>query len=333
MVFIKKFSIFLFSKSNQFLDVTNKTLKANGLNIEKSINNLDEIKPYVNIKNSIFIVHIIEENVKNNIIDFFYNKKINWICISENSKINFEAITKGANGSIILKKRPTFLEYKIFISRLIQKINDIEKVAISLKIENNSIKNEKIDEIIAIGASTGGTEAVESILTKLDDNMPPILIVIHMPSGFTKMYAEKLNSICKMYVKEAEDKEILRKGFAYIAPGGYHMEVEKTGEKMFISCKTDKKVNGHIPSVDVLFKSVAKNVSCDKLAVILTGMGEDGALGILDIKEKGGFTIGQDKETSVVYGMPRAAYEKGGVLKQAPLDEIPKIIRDNIKIN
>ena len=151
-----------------------------------------------------------------------------------------------------------------------------------------------------------------------------------MPPGFTRIYANRLNEICNMYVKEAEDGDVLKYGVVYIAPGDYHTRILKKNKTLFISCKKEKKVNGHMPSVDVLFDSAAKNLGAKALAVILTGMGRDGALGILNIKNKGGFTIGQDKDSCVVYGMPKAANEIGGVNIQAPLGEIAKIIMDNI---
>ena len=330
---MEKFSIWLFSESKQFLDVTKKSLKLLQLNIQKSISNLDEIKIDTNKKNKVFIVQIIhkDKNRSNEIIDFFYKNKFNWICISQDTNINFLAMTKGAIDNIILNQTPTNTEYNIFIKKLIIKIKQLEKISsiVGDKCEEYIEKN-KFDKVIAIGASTGGAEAVQSILTSLDKNVPPIVVVIHMPPGFTKIYADNLDKICKMYVKEAKDGDMLKSGVVYIAPGDYHMRVVKNNNNLYISCKKENKVNGHMPSVNVLFESIAQNIAPNVVAVILTGMGDDGALGILKIKNKGGFTIGQDKKTSIVYGMPKEAKNLGGILIQASLQNIPKIIMDNI---
>lgn len=331
---MKNQNIILFSESAQFLNVTQRSLEFYNVHIKKCINNLDEIKKYSNKKDKIYIAQVPTKNKEraNKIIDFFSETNLNWICVGEDSSINFLAMTKGAMANIILKETPTNTEYKVFIKTLINKINQSIEIA---NIISSRVKKQKVDKtydkIIAIGASTGGTEAVQSILTSLDENIPPTLIVIHMPAGFTRMYANRLNDLCKMYVKEAEDGDMLRYGVAYIAPGGYHMRILKRNGKLYISCKQEDKVNGHMPSVDVLFESIADYVAPKVVSVILTGMGNDGALGTLSIKKKGGFTIGQDRETSVVYGMPKAANEIGGVLIQAPLWDIPELIMNNIK--
>lgn len=330
---MKELSIVLFSESAQFLNVTKRSLELYNINVQRYTNSLDEIKRYINKKSKIFIAQVPSKNKErtNEIINFFYEQKLNWICVGESSSTNFLAMTKGAMANIILKQTPTNIEYKVFIKSLINKINQSREIA---NIINSRTKKHQVDKafdkIIAIGASTGGTEAVQSILTSLDENVPPIVIVIHMPAGFTRMYANRLNEICKMYVKEAEDGDVLKYGVVYIAPGGYHMRVLKRSNQLYISCKQEVKVNGHMPSVDVLFESVAQNVAPKVVSAILTGMGNDGALGILNIKNKGGFTIGQDKKSCVVYGMPKAANEIGGVLTEAPLEDIAKIIMDNI---
>ena len=181
--------------------------------------------------------------------------------------------------------------------------------------------------IIAIGASTGGTEATLEILKNLPGDTPGTVITQHMPKGFTKMYAERLNKLCQMEVKEAEDGDEIRRGLALIAPGDLQMKVVKRNGKYFVSCRYDEKVSGHRPSVDVLFNSIAENVNGMKtVGVILTGMGQDGARGLLNMKKRGAYTIGQDKNTSVVYGMPMVAYNIGAVTKQASIGNICNII-------
>lgn len=330
---MEELSIVLFSESAQFLSVTRRSLELYNVKVQRCINDLEEIRGYKSKKGEIFIVQIPSKNKEytNDIIDFFYKAKLNWICVGENSSVNFFAMTKGAIENIILKQTPTNTEYKVFIKNLINKINhtiEIDNI-INSKEEKRKVDKE-FDKIVTIGASTGGTEAVQAILTKLDKNVPPMVIVIHMPPGFTRMYANRLNEICKMYVKEAEDGDILKYGVVYIAPGGYHMRVLKNKNELYISCKEEMKVNGHMPSVDVLFESIAQNVAPKVVSVILTGMGTDGALGILKIKNKGGFTIGQDKDSCIVYGMPKAANDLGAIDVQASLYDIAKIIMNNI---
>jgi len=183
-------------------------------------------------------------------------------------------------------------------------------------------------KIIAIGASTGGTDAINSILTKFTPNMPGIVIVQHMPAGFTALYAKRVDSYSQLAVKEAADGDEIGPGKVLIAPGDYHMTVEKSGQSYRARCNQGAKVNGHRPSVDVLFESVAKAAGEKALGVILTGMGTDGAAGLKTIRDYGGYTIGQDERSSVVYGMPMAAYMSGAVMMQLPLYRIPdEIIR------
>lgn len=180
--------------------------------------------------------------------------------------------------------------------------------------------------IIAIGASTGGTEAIASILKEFPANMPGIVIVQHMPPVFTKLYAERLNNHCLMEIKEAQDGDRVHEGRVLIAPGSYHMKIKKKGNLYYVECQTGEKVNGHCPSVDILFDSVAEQVGRKAIGVILTGMGMDGARGLLAMKKKGARTIGQDEETSIIYGMPRAAFDLGAVEKQVSLAAIPQTV-------
>ena len=177
--------------------------------------------------------------------------------------------------------------------------------------------------VIAIGASTGGTDAINSILTKFSKNMPGIVIVQHMPQGFTKLYAERLNATCALDVSEAKNGDELTPGKVFIAPGDYQMRLVRSNSGYTIQVDQSQKINGHRPSVDVLFESVAKSVGKDAIGVILTGMGTDGALGLKMIRDSGGYTIGQDERSSVVYGMPMAAFVSGAVSIQLPLYRIP----------
>ncbi len=177
--------------------------------------------------------------------------------------------------------------------------------------------------LIVIGASTGGTEATSRILKQLPKNMPGIVVTQHMPEIFTEMYAKRIDKECSMSASEAKDGDIVKRGHVYIAPGGdTHTTVEKQGTNFVIKVKRGDKVNGHCPSVDVLFDSVAKIADSRTIGVILTGMGADGAKGLLKMKRAGAYTIGQDKATSVVYGMPMEAYSMGAVTRQMPLEAI-----------
>lgn len=185
--------------------------------------------------------------------------------------------------------------------------------------------------IVAIGASTGGTEATLAVLEKLPANMPGIVITQHMPEGFTAMYAERLNRICNIAVKEAKNGDIIRPGQALIAPGNMQMEVVRMQTGYAVKCHPGQKVSGHCPSVDVLFGSMAKNVTIHQVGIIMTGMGRDGADGLLKMKEKGAYTIGQDKESCVVYGMPMVAYNIGAVTIQASCDNISTVLMNHLK--
>ena len=172
----------------------------------------------------------------------------------------------------------------------------------------NATRILKTDKIIAIGASTGGTEAILSVVRNFPADMPGVVITQHMPAGFTAMYSERLNRICKMEVKEAKNGDKVVQGRMLIAPGGYQMRVVRIGNGYEVTVTQEERVNGHAPSVDVLFNSVAQNVRDHAIGVILTGMGADGAAGLLRMRKAGAFTIGQDKESCVVYGMPMTSW-------------------------
>lgn len=178
------------------------------------------------------------------------------------------------------------------------------------------------DVVVAIGASTGGTDAILEVVRGLPANFPGVVATQHMPPGFTAMYAERLNRECKMQVSEAKDGQRLVAGQMLLAAGEKQMKLLKDANGYFVSCKPGPKVNGHAPSVEVLFNSVAEVAKNRAVGVILTGMGGDGAEGLLHMRRAGAYTIGQDKESSVVYGMPMVAFNKGAVVKQLPLDRI-----------
>lgn len=176
--------------------------------------------------------------------------------------------------------------------------------------------------VIAVGASTGGTEALRVFLTALPADCPPIVIVQHMPEVFTKAFAERLNKECRIEVEEARDGDQLRIGQALIAPGNRHMLVNRNGEELVIQIIDGPLVSRHRPSVDVLFRSVAISVGPKAVGVIMTGMGDDGAQGLCEMKEAGGSTIAQDEASCIVFGMPKEAIARGAVDVVAPLEHI-----------
>ncbi|HKL19359.1 MAG TPA: chemotaxis response regulator protein-glutamate methylesterase [Halalkalibaculum sp.] len=187
------------------------------------------------------------------------------------------------------------------------------------------------NKMIAIGASTGGTRALEAVLTELPANLPGIVIVQHMPPVFTKSFAERLDSICNVHVKEAEDQDLIEPGKVLLAPGNYHMLVEKSGAKYYVKIKQGPPVHHHRPSVDVLFNSVAEAAGVNAMGVLLTGMGADGAKGLLEMKTKGAHTVAQDEATSVVYGMPKEANKIGAALEVLPIQSIARSIIGHMK--
>lgn len=206
------------------------------------------------------------------------------------------------------------------------KINDYQQ---RLQKPNGSTFSKPIsntDPMIVIGASTGGTVAVREILQKLPANFPSVFIILHMPPGFTKSFADGLNRDCTINVKEIEDQEIIRRGYAYIAPGAKHTTVIKGENNFYFALDDDPPINRFKPSIDKAFFSVAKIANHNTIGVILTGMGRDGAEGLKAMKDKGAYTLAQDEKTSVVYGMPKRAAEIGAVHEILPIDQIADAI-------
>ncbi len=178
------------------------------------------------------------------------------------------------------------------------------------------------DKVICIGASTGGTEALKAVLSQMPADAPGILITQHMPAGFTRSFAERLNKLSVMTVKEADNEERILPGHAYVAPGHSHLRVKKVGGYYYTVLTQDAPVNRHRPSVDVLFESAATALGPNAIGVILTGMGKDGAKGLLAMRQAGAHTIAQDEASCIVFGMPRAAIEIGAAAEVLPLEDI-----------
>ncbi len=211
---------------------------------------------------------------------------------------------------------------------LIAKIKIASKVKVrkrelsSIQQANTTSLAETTNKILAIGASTGGTEALKDVLMGLPRNSPGTIIVQHMPANFTGPFAERLNSLCAMEVREARNGDSITPGLVLIAPGDYHMVVRRSGARYYVEIGSGDKVSGHRPSADILLNSVAKIAGSNAIGVILTGMGGDGAKGLLNMRNAGARTIGQDEASCIVYGMPKVAYELGAVEKQLPLHKI-----------
>ena len=183
-------------------------------------------------------------------------------------------------------------------------------------------------KIVAIGASTGGVEALKTVLMDLPSDCPPIVITQHMPPRFTAAFAQRLDRECPMAVSEAVDGDVIEPGHVYIAPGSHHLQVVKSGAGYRCALDDGPPVTGHRPSVDVLFRSVARVVGRSAIGVILTGMGKDGADGLLELRKAGGLTIGQDEASSLIYGMPQVAFDRGAVMRQCSLNQVADAILD-----
>ncbi len=193
-------------------------------------------------------------------------------------------------------------------------------------VAGSSALAESTDKVIAIGASTGGTEAIRRVIEKFPATTAGTVIVQHMPGGFTKMFSERLNQLCSMQVKEAEHGDRIRTGLILIAPGGRQLEVVRSGGFYEIRLGGEEKVSGHCPSVDVMMHSVAKHVGANAIGAMLTGMGQDGSAGMLAMKQAGARCIAQDEASSIVFGMPKVAFEKGGAERLVPLDKIAQTL-------
>ena len=252
----------------------------------------------------------------------------------QGARISLEALESGAV-DVIAKPQIGVVDE---LPKMIEDINRRVKAAAEVNVayfkragrrdvEAVTSLGETTDKVIAIGSSTGGVEALLRIMPAFPVNAPGIVIVQHMPGGFTATFAERLNSICMMQVKEAEDGDRVLPGRVLLAPGGLrHMTVVRSGGQYRVALSEGVAVNYSRPSVDVLFKSVAQVVGVNAAAAILTGMGKDGAEGLLDIRQAGGGTVVQDEATSVVFGMPQAAYKLGGANSIAPLEKIPSLL-------
>lgn len=256
------------------------------------------------------------------------------IVISSVSNRVFDAMEAGAVDFVTKPSMDIADSVEKFLYGIIDKIKLASKANISLKKKDYKVEKTKtfsVHDLIAIGASTGGTEAIYNVLQQLPKEIPGIVVVQHIPPVFSRMFAERLNKQTHFIVKEAENGDSIEKGHVYLAPGDMHMEIEKIAGRYKLKVFGGEKVNGHCPSVDVLFNSISNVMNNRVLGVILTGMGYDGAKGLARMRRKGAVTIGQDEKSCVVYGMPKAAYELGAVSKQVPLERMGYMIMSSLR--
>lgn len=246
-----------------------------------------------------------------------------------NNKV-FDALEAGAVDFVNKPANLTKEQLNNFLTQELAakvKIASTAKVGRLKRVDNAAVVNHVPvvggkDRIVAIGASTGGTEAIFEVVKRFKRDIPGVVIVQHMPPGFTKMYAERLNNQCEVACKEAETGDRVMQGQVLIAPGDRQMRLVKVGDGYQVECRGTERVSGHCPSVDVLFSSVAKAAGNKAVGAILTGMGADGAKGLLEMRNAGALTVGQDEATCVVYGMPKVAFDIGAVQQQAPITAI-----------
>ncbi|MCK5674534.1 MAG: chemotaxis response regulator protein-glutamate methylesterase [Spirochaetales bacterium] len=275
------------------------------------------------------------------------------ICSSKSEKGSQNALTAMEYGAVCIITKPKvgykqFLEesrimfsdaVKEAVASRVDKIKRVEVLKVKPKLTADAVLTrgsqiiniDTTEKIVVVGASTGGTEALKDFLSALPVDSPGIVIVQHMPAGFTTEFANSLNRVCPLEVKEVIDGDVLSPGKVFIAPGNFHIEVVKKKLATLIRTSSKDLVNGHRPSADVLFSSVAKYYGGNSLAVIMTGMGRDGASEIGTIYAKGGITVGQDEASSIVYGMPKVAAERGFLEQVVSLDDMAATLNKLVK--
>lgn len=260
----------------------------------------------------------------------------------QGSEITLRALELGATDFVTKPKMGITQGMQEYADQITDKIRTAAKAKISTlqhiakagtaEAPQQALRNPLIssEKLLIIGASTGGTEAIKSFLMQMPSDCPGILITQHMPAGFTKSFANRLDSLCNIAVKEAVDGERVLPGHAYIAPGDRHLLLARSGANYVTRLQDSEPVNRHKPSVDVLFDSAALNAGKNAIGVILTGMGKDGAAGMARMKAAGAYNFAQNEESCVVYGMPREAVAHGGVHEVAHLKELPKLVMQSL---
>lgn len=251
----------------------------------------------------------------------------------EGARVTLDALEHGAVDYVLKPSVKVSSNLTAMLDQLREKIKQAAKVDVSKwrslaaappkrQPRKSHVLEGTTDKVIAIGASTGGTVALTRIIQEFPADIPGTVIVQHMPPVFTKLFAEKLNAQSQVTVKEASDGDRVLTGQVLVAPGGFHLTVQRSGGIYRVRCQEGEKVNGHTPSVDVLFESVASHVGSNAVGIILTGMGKDGAEGMLKMRNQGARTLAQDEASSVVFGMPKVAYDIGGAERLVSLDNM-----------
>lgn len=249
------------------------------------------------------------------------------------SQVTLDALEAGAIDYVTKPHQNIYDGIDIIEKELIEKVKIVASSNLKARLLQGEAKKAPLvrsqlslatttNKIVAVGASTGGTIALDQFIQRLPRDIPGMVIVQHMPGNFTNAFAQRLNKNAQVEVKEAEDGEIIGKGKVLIAPGDYHMVIRRSGGNYIVKLGSGDTVSGHRPSVDVLFNSVAKYAGANAVGIIMTGMGSDGAKGMLQMRNAGAKTIGQDEKSCIVYGMPKMAKELGGIDVEVPLDEI-----------
>jgi len=254
-------------------------------------------------------------------------------------RITLEALSAGAVDFVMKPSSVSPKAVTMMLSELCAKLKLASKVNLSaLSIPKSKkmttigeAKRSKQIEVIAIGGSTGAPAALRRVLTQVPSMMPGIVVVLHMPAQFTKIYATQLSKQCNFPVKEAKNGSEVSPGQVLLAPGGQHMTLKRLGSKIIVQLNTSERVNGHRPSVDVLFNSCASELGKKSFGIILSGMGKDGANGLLNMKRSGAITLGQDDASSVVFGMPKSAVEAGAVNDLVHIEKMGKAIEGKLR--
>jgi len=247
----------------------------------------------------------------------------------QGADVTLRALELGAVDYIAKPRLDVAAGIEAYRQEIISKIKAVAQAKVNKRHSGQAAQAVKLttklnisEKVLAIGASTGGTEAIKTVLMALPSDCPGVLITQHMPGGFTRTFAERLNKLCPQVVKEAEHNERVIPGHVYIAPGTLHLELVRSGADFRIQLSDTERVSGHKPSVDVLFRSVAQAAGPNAVAMILTGMGKDGAYGVQEIHHAGGYVLAQDEESCIVFGMPREAIQTGAVDEICGLNQI-----------
>lgn len=314
-------SIILFDPAHSGRQLVKDIASYGGFTVVSQVQNIPSLISAEDINPRAIVCMYMPEgtNPPDGMSSYIRKTKLKSIVVCHSASLGFEMLRLGVNEMIV------YSDSGFFTKSLSLRC----KIMLREAAENRSLKLENrkpLEYVVAMGASTGGTESVVNILRRFPADMPPILLTQHMPPVFTNLFAKRLNGLCKMTVWEASDGDVLQNGLMLVAPGDRQMYLERHEDNLVVRCLGSEKVGGHCPSVDVLFSSVAQIQGIKSLGCILTGMGADGAKGLLKMRNAGAHTVGQDQASSVVYGMPKAAWEINAVQTQLPLDNIAEHI-------